>query len=54
MKKQTNDSSYEIIKLKKSVEIARKMISNNEEAIKDLKLGIKEMLSEIKKLEGKK
>lgn len=52
--KNNQQNSYEIMKLKKSIEIARKLISKtkNKEVSKDLKLGIKEMKLEIKKLEG--
>ena len=50
--KNNQQNSYEIMKLKKSIEIAKKLIAKSEdmEVIKDLKLGIKEMRTEINKL----
>lgn len=52
----TKQTKYEIKKLEKSIEIAKKFISKteNEDVIKDLKLGIKQMKIEIKKLGGVK
>lgn len=49
------NKQYEIMKLRHSIEIAKKMITQSdkrkEALVNDLKLGIKEMEREIKKLE---
>lgn len=49
------NKKYEIMKLRHSIEIAKKMITQSDKRkkalVNDLKLGIKEMEREIKKLE---
>lgn len=49
------NKKYEIMRLRHSIKIAKKMIANSDKRrkslVNDLKLGIKEMKREIKKLE---